>query len=878
MLKNYLPLYRYNYTNLNELPDFNSYAEFDIKVPMREQPPDQPGVSMSHQKYISNVMKGYTNVDGLLIVHDMGTGKTCTSIHSIENNIRDLEYGMMRAIILNRGKAVGNNFMFELINKCTQKYNIGSERLNKKLLSKFYTFETFELFAKSISKLSDLEIIKKYNNTFLVIDEVHNILNDESFVYTQISRFISVLPNKKVLLLTGTPVRDVPEDIVPVINLLLKDKINPKTFRETFYDKSGNLTQSFKNKLAGRVSYLKSPIPEISIINEGKLIGKLKKFKVVVHQMLDFQNKCYKEAIARDLNGTGVYTYSRQASRFVFPNGTYGSDGFDTYMNDKIYTMKPIFKKDLTVYGSDLDSILKRISELSIKYAFLIKNILEADSKNEKTIVYDDLVKGSGLIVFSKLLDFVGFKKHRLISSETTTNNQITKIQNEFNNTNNISVILGSRVIAEGLTFLDVVHEHLVPHWNNTETMQVVARGIRMGSHKRLLEKNPNSVVHVYRHVTLCDDLDKSIDYMMTVLSESKDLEISKVINALQEVSISCKNFIGRNGGVCAYDTTEKRLVKYNDIALGFLDDDIIAKIKTYFKNRTHEHFNNISLDLKIDKEYLVKYLHYFISEKIPIENIYGFDCFLNYYQNWFFLTEDIRKESYIRMSYYVNDIRLYSLNKLEPFYEEIVNTIIEPNNIQRLLELAVTIKALNLKTSKKHAVDIILNKYNTWEIDELYAYVWYNAEIIDKKSNVMCLKLPPQTDQPWNEWKKCNKTERQKLNSKKRIQENLFEEKLVESNILYYGLLNPITKEFCIKDLTKKTTAEDRRKISSGKRCTNWNKLDLIKIINLIDPNNDVDWAVKSRKDLCTYLYDWFEKNDLLIEDNSCGQQNKIK
>ncbi len=56
-------------------------------------------------------------------------------------------------------------------------------------------------------------------------------------------------------------------------------------------------------------------------------------------------------------------------------------------------------------------------------------------------------------------------------------------------NGNIMPVIFGSRVIAEGLTFKNVIHEHVVPHWNGSETEQVIARGWRLGSHEALIKK-----------------------------------------------------------------------------------------------------------------------------------------------------------------------------------------------------------------------------------------------------------------------------------------------------------------------------------------------------------------------------------------------------
>ncbi len=112
------------------------------------------------------------------------------------------------------------------------------------------------------------------------------------------------------------------------------------------------------------------------------------------------------------------------------------------------------------------------------------------------SIVYNDSVRGSGLIVLTLLLELFGFtrnngtakmkKSYGIFSNETTSVREIRALQKIFNSDENMNgnimpVIFGSRVIAEGLTFKNVIHEHVVPHWNGSETEQVIARGWRLG-------------------------------------------------------------------------------------------------------------------------------------------------------------------------------------------------------------------------------------------------------------------------------------------------------------------------------------------------------------------------------------------------------------
>lgn len=874
MFKFYLPFYEKNI--------LNNYSEFNILSKQTDKTPTGIGIPMPHQELIGNFLRGVSPVEGLLLVHDMGTGKTCTAIQAIENNIHDEVYGMKKGLILNKGKAIMTNFINELVNKCTTNYSSDS---NKKLWSTFYTFSTFEIFAKKISKLTDEYIKDHYNNTFLVIDEVHNILNEQGNVYSEIYRFINLIENKKILLLSGTPVKDVPENFVPIINLLLKpeERINIKTFKDVYYDKKGNLTENFKEKIRNKVSYLKSSKPEIPIVEKGSVALELKKFKVISHTMREFQSKIYRKAFKLDEQGLGIYNNSRQASRMVFPDGSYGTEGFDKYVNLKKMTLNQELKQYLISSGTDLESILDRIGNLSILYEHKIRAIIKADSKQEKTLMYDDLVKGSGIIVFALLLKFCKFTKFRLITAETTTNSTISRIQKQFNEDvlgEDISVILGSKVIAEGFTFKDVLHEHVVPHWNNTETLQVLARGIRMGSHENILKIKKNAKVSTYRHVVFpIKNLEISIDYIMTKTSETKELEINKILSAIEENSITCRQFSDRNETLDCIATELNPQISDNVISTGKVNYKIVNKINDFFMSMTCATLDHLVDKLNIPKIHIIKTFEFLISNKISFTNNYGVKCYYNFYYDIFFVIDSINSEKDFLLSYYTKQIKPFVQH--EQLYKEAVShgfkNIDDHRNTQRLLELAVTIKMFDLSVPDIQKVEDLLDTYkNYWEITEEGGFVWFLHDF-SAKDNPMCLYLPNSSQNPWSYWKPCNKKFNDTLFEKRFADLQNFEDNLQKKNINYYGTVNPETQDFCVKNIVE-VTGKDKRKISGGKRCLNWKKAELLEIARdelglKRDWNN---WISKTREYICDDIKNSFEKENLIRENKYCGTQNK--
>ena len=160
----------------------------------------------------------------------MGTGKTCTSIAAIEQLRYEKNSHIKGALIFAKGGRLLKNFIQELLFTCTDGRYIPDnfdmltelERVRrvKKITSEFYNFFTFEKFAKILTKLSDKEIISRFSNRVIVLDEVHNIRekidkqNDnknnnmfkrDSFdVYKQFHRMFHLIKYSKILLMSGT--------------------------------------------------------------------------------------------------------------------------------------------------------------------------------------------------------------------------------------------------------------------------------------------------------------------------------------------------------------------------------------------------------------------------------------------------------------------------------------------------------------------------------------------------------------------------------------------------------------------------------------------------------------------------------------------------
>ena len=120
------------YPNINKLESkvFNPYDEdfyetiykkkelYDLKLEKIENVPDLPGQPLNHQELIARFVSSYTMYDELLLVHEMGTGKSCTAVR-IAEQVKSDNFGITGALYIAKGDSSIDNFINELIFKCT---------------------------------------------------------------------------------------------------------------------------------------------------------------------------------------------------------------------------------------------------------------------------------------------------------------------------------------------------------------------------------------------------------------------------------------------------------------------------------------------------------------------------------------------------------------------------------------------------------------------------------------------------------------------------------------------------------------------------------------------------------------------------------------
>jgi superfamily II DNA or RNA helicase len=170
---------------------------------------------LPHQIFVTEYFKFIKNLRGLLVYHEIGSGKTLTSINWAIN--------MKKPVILITTKILIENFKSEL------------KKFNKKLKIQYI----------NIDNLDDPKNLN-FKNKSIIFDEIH--LFNYELIYKK-NKKIKKIWNKiykekkiKILMLSGTPLYLTPFEISPIFNLLSGKELFTKNGEEFVNNYCNDLT------------------------------------------------------------------------------------------------------------------------------------------------------------------------------------------------------------------------------------------------------------------------------------------------------------------------------------------------------------------------------------------------------------------------------------------------------------------------------------------------------------------------------------------------------------------------------------------------------------------------------------------------------------
>jgi hypothetical protein len=333
------------------------------------------GGAYRHQKSTVRYLVHYNR---LLLIHDPGVGKSCSITHSAE--LFKKEYiknpddptKIRRAIILIRGPTLEENIRNEIVCKCTNKVYETPEVLRSetetamkgnitRALKEWYDIMTYRDFANIINQFEREEDLEDFmSNVAIYVDEAHNVatihdITNESVIletieevedaedtqsyYDTIFRAFHKGKRNVIVLATATPMNNLAIDIIPTINLILPlDKQMHRWRKDQNVEFSDQPLEYFEPYFRGRVSYIRALDTGAKALPIG---DPLPGYSTIVYycDMSLFQYGVYRSydpdvgnRNMMPLRQERFYDRSRQISNFVFPNASFGTAGFDHYI------------------------------------------------------------------------------------------------------------------------------------------------------------------------------------------------------------------------------------------------------------------------------------------------------------------------------------------------------------------------------------------------------------------------------------------------------------------------------------------------------------------------------------------------------------------
>jgi len=468
-----------NYEEINEYR--NQVCKGDFKL--REQ-----------QAIMANLFNPNTPYKGLLVMHGTGTGKSCTAISIAEQFKDQIKKYNTKIYILTFGPN-GRETIKDQLLFCTGETYLKNKELQKQMTDadiererriaingalQSYKILSYKTFYKKVlgEKITEKEIntdnkikskfrrneegelerelviekITDMNNSILIVDEAHNLTGNE---YGEaLKKIIKESENLRVILLTATPMKNLADDIIDLLNFirplndqLQRDKIFTSESNYTMKIKPGGI-EYLKQKASGYISFFRGNIPftfakriDKGIIPKGLLFT-----PVVQCVMEEFQYKTY-EIVSKNSDDK-LDRGSSSAANFVFPGlnkekndiiGYHSNEGINiiqsqintdgnklrSLINKKLFNGKLskeveenfiVINEKKNISGYILKEDYLRFFSIKFYKALRRLNKLfegKSDKKVGTAFVYSNLVRAGGMEIFAEVLLMNGYLEYQ---------------------------------------------------------------------------------------------------------------------------------------------------------------------------------------------------------------------------------------------------------------------------------------------------------------------------------------------------------------------------------------------------------------------------------------------------------------------------------
>jgi len=524
-----------------------------------------------HQEFVRRFMSPHTPYKSILLYHSPGSGKSMISISiSVDHYI----HSSIESFIITKGESGSNSFKKQ-INQYIEMSSLDPE------ICSIFKMDHYLSLHNRIVKYSDEDIVKRFDKKIITLDEIHNIreIGNEAkvfSVYRSMRRIIRMCPNSKFIFCTATPMVDSYEQIKSIRDLLSNE-----------LETRGFISFNSRVQEKPRIRYIgiknDSVIPRIELV---KMVGHQRKLYLI-------------EASTHKVDD--IYKKLTHMALFIFPNN--GECNMIETRN--MATVVPFDRKksprDIIYNSFQVPEKMKKfltgenLRRSSCKYHRLIHNIEK--SKGSIFISMEEIMD-SGIILLSNILEMHGYelyygqpistkkKRYTVCAGSLNISPNMQERLDAFNDIENkdgsmIQILLGSRVIGESITLLNVRQFHsMSPHWNYSKLNQAIGRVIRSRSHSAL--RNRDREVEIYVYIA-----DESVDVLKLKTCKRKQVMIKEQEEILRERSIEK---FSNNHDYDGQEKTDNFILFYMDSYMKVL----IEKVREIFFSNDISNFENI--------------------------------------------------------------------------------------------------------------------------------------------------------------------------------------------------------------------------------------------------------------------------------------------
>lgn len=468
-------------------------------------------------RYQKDAIKFITFYKSILLYFKVGSGKTTASCCAANN------------VLLQQLDKINKVLIIAPLSTHKEWLNTMREWGTEEVLNN-HEIITYSNFARNIDPIS-------INRTFIIFDEAHNLRNDNG-VSSQKALNLR-MNNNRMLLLSGTPVTNQPNDFGVIAKLLDKEKYVFSTEKKQFDLRFGKDGLGSGVEKSNNSDDDNSDDDEISLNSSHDVLKEIVSCRVLYYApdlendedypvvkyskrtipMVKEQNEFYGKLFAKlEKNVQRMM----EDPTFVVPT----SSRFNAFLLKARQYSNAITKKDNTLIHPKLDAIVDK----AIKFT----------KRGRKVFIYTSFLS-FGVEILEKLFQENG-QNYNKITGKSTDDERYEAITQY--NSGATRILIGTGAIKEGVTLKGTDYCFIVePSWLPGETSQIVGRVARKGSHKGF-ERN---LVKVYEFYCVGDDVENPnmyADVWVKQVSDEKKIVNERFMRQIVDWSLDKSNCI----------------------------------------------------------------------------------------------------------------------------------------------------------------------------------------------------------------------------------------------------------------------------------------------------------------------------------------------